>query len=442
VSRFETLSWPADPTVPGGRAERRSFRYRAFVPDPIADLELSIPSNVAASISAAERAIDALNRDPPRLASLEVLARRLLRSESVASSRIEGLVLSHRRLARAEADADAARDETARSVLGNVAAMGKAVALGSGAKALRLEDILAVHRTLMLATTTPQIAGVLRTRQNWIGGNAYNPGRADFVPPPPGRVRGLVDDLVAFMNRTDLPTVVQAAIVHAQFETIHPFADGNGRVGRALIHVILGRRGLAPRYVPPVSLVLAADAKAYVAGLTAYREGRPDDWIDLFAIAIGRAAAKASDLARRLAGLQTRWRERSGTPRRHSSAEALIVALPAHPILTVATGQTLLGRSKQAVNEAIAVLVESGVLRPITLARRNRAWEARELFDLIDDVERELATPDDEDPSRPSPRRRGLEMASRRRRGRAASRRSRRGRAPPPRPRTPPAREG
>ena len=91
-------------------------------------------------------------------------------------------------------------------------------------------------------------------------------------------------------------------------------------------------------------------------------------------------------------------------PRRHSSVEALIVVLPAHPIITVPTGQKLLGRSKQAVNEAIALLVESGVLRPLTLARRNRAWEAWGLFHLIDDVERELAAPDDTEPSRPSPR--------------------------------------
>ena len=406
MARYETRSWPADPSAPGGRAERRAFSYRAFVPDPIAGLELALPSSVAAAVSIAERAIDALNRDPPRLASLEVLARRLLRAESVASSRIEGLVLSQRRLARAEAEEPDARDETARSVLGNVVAMEHAVALGAGAKPLRLKDVLEIHRLLMLATTTPQIAGKLREHQNWIGGNAYNPGRADFVPPAPERVKDLMDDLVAFMNRTDLPPVVQAAIAHAQFETIHPFADGNGRVGRALIHVVLRRRGLAPRYVPPVSLVLAADAKAYVAGLTAFREDRAADWILLFAQAIERAAAKASELALRLAELQERWRERAGRPRRHSSAEALIVELPAHPFVTVATAQKFLGRSKQAVNEAIAVLADKGVLHPITLAKRNRAWEARELFDLINDVERELATPTDDEPSRPTPRQR------------------------------------
>jgi len=406
VTQYETRSWPADPSAPGGRAERRAFSYRAFVPDPIVELQLALPSKVAAAVSVAERSIDALNRDPPRLASLEVLARRLLRAESVASSRIEGLVLSQRRLARAEAEEPDARDETARSVLGNVVAMEHAVLVGAGARPLRLKDVLEIHRLLMLATTTPDIAGELRERQNWIGGNAFNPGRADFVPPAPERVPDLMDDLVAFMNRTDLPPVVQAAIAHAQFETIHPFADGNGRVGRALIHVVLRRRGLAPRHVPPVSLVLAADAKAYVAGLTAFREDRPADWILLFAQAIERAAAKASELALRLAELQEKWRERAGRPRRHSSAEALIVELPAHPIVTVATAQKFLGRSKQAVNEAIAALADKGVLHPITLAKRNRAWEARELFTLINDVERELATPtDDGEPSRPSPRR-------------------------------------
>jgi len=403
MARYETRSWPADPSAPGGRAERRAFRYRAFVPDPIADLQLALPSDVAAAVSAAERAADALNRDPPRLASLEVLARRLLRAESVASSRIEGLVLSQRRLARAEAEAAHARDETARSVLGNVRAMERAVALGAEAKPLRLEEVLEIHRVLMLATTMPQIAGQLRDLQNWIGGNAYNPGRADFVPPPPERVKGLMEDLVAFMNRTDLAPLVQAAIAHAQFETIHPFGDGNGRVGRALIHVVLRRRGLAPRYVPPVSLVLAADSRAYVGGLTAFREGRPGEWIRLFGQAIVRAAAKASELAQRLADLQERWRVRAGRPRRHSSAEALIVELPAHPIVTVATAQEFLGRSKQAVNAAVAALAGKGILYPITLAKRNRAWEARELFELINEVERELATPTDDEPTGPVP---------------------------------------
>lgn len=393
MPRLVQCTWPAEPNAPGGRRERQAFRYQAFVPDDIARLELALPAQVVAAVSRAERQVDLLNRDPPEMANLEVLARRLLRAEALASSRIEGLVLSQRRLAKAEAEGTETQDETARSVLGNVAAMEEAVVLGSTAQSLTTSDILSIHRTLMTATSTPQIAGKLRDRQNWIGGNVFNPGRADFVPPPPEYVRSLLKDLSTFINRDDVSPVVQAAIAHAQFETIHPFADGNGRVGRALIHVVLRRRALARCYVPPVSLVLAADAKRYIAGLTAFRNGQPAEWCAVFAEAVEAASAKAAELGERLVRLQDSWRERAGRPRRHSSAEALIKLLPAHPILTLSTATGILGRSKQAANEAIRLLATRGILHPTTLARRNRAWEARELFDLVNAVERELTIP-------------------------------------------------
>lgn len=393
MPRLVHLSWTSDPIATGPRRERQAFQYTAFIPDPVAELDLALPAPVAARVSEAERHVDALNRDPPAMASQEALARRLLRAESVASSRIEGLVLSQRRLAKAEAEGGETRDDTVRSVLGNVAAMAKAVELGAKERPLKTGDILAIHRILMESTSTPAIAGKLRQAQNWIGGNAFNPGRAEFVPPPPEYVPELVNDLSAFLNRTDLPAVVQAAVAHAQFETIHPFADGNGRVGRALIHVVLRRHGLSPRYVPPVSLVLAADAKRYIAGLTAFREGRAEEWYGAFAVALRIAAEKASELAVRLARLQETWRKRAGQPRRHSSAEALIQLLPAHPVLTLATATRILGRSKQAANEGIAPLAKSGILHPTTVARRNRAWEARELFAIVDGMERELALP-------------------------------------------------
>ena len=408
MPRLESRNWPADPGVPGPRRERQSLRYIAYVPDRIAQLDIRLSAAIAAVVSAAERTVDSLNRAPPVLPSLEVLARRLLRAESVASSRIEGLELSQRRLAEAETAGDDGRDETARSVLGNVAAMEEAVRLGHLAKPLRIADVLAIHRVLMLATTTPDIAGKLRDRQNWIGGNRFNPGQADFVPPPPEHVPDLMKDLAGFLNRSDMPALVQAAIAHAQFETIHPFADGNGRVGRALIHVVLRRRELAPQFVPPVSLVLAGDSRAYIAGLTAYRDGRIEDWCLAFARAAERAAAKASELGSRLASLQGAWRERAGRPRRHSSAEALIQLLPAHPIITLRSAAEILHRSRQAANEAIALLAQAGVLRATTIARRNRAWEAREVFDLVDAMERELATPADAiAPRRSAPRGRG-----------------------------------
>ena len=405
MARWVPKTWQANPDAPGGRAARRAFRYQAFVPDPIAELDLALPSAVVLAVSEAERAVQALNSDPPKLASLEALARRLLRAESVASSRIEGLQISQRRLARAEAEEADARDLTARSVLGNIAAMEQAIRLADQKRNLRVSDLLSIHRTLIEATNEPRGAGEVREAQNWIGGNPFNPHGADFVPPPPEELPVLLKDLCAFLAREDLPPVVQAAIAHAQFETIHPFGDGNGRVGRALVHVVLRRRGLAPNYVPPVSLVLAADARAYVAGLTAFREGHATAWCAFFAVAVRTAATKASALSQRLGALQAQWRARAGEPRRDSSAAALIDLLPAHPVLTVTVAAGLLSRSKQAANEALAALVEAGVVQSLTLARRNRAFEAPELLALVNAFEEELTLPEGESgPRRPAPR--------------------------------------
>jgi Fic family protein len=218
-------------------------------------------------------------------------------------------------------------------------------------------------------------------------------------------VKPLLADLVRFANRTDLPPAIQAAIVHAQFETIHPFSDGNGRVGRALIHVILRKRGLTPHYVPPVSLVLAADARSYVEGLTAYRAGKLEDWCGQFSRALNRAASKAVELDGRVRALQDSWRSRMGPLRSDASAEKLIQKLPAYPTITVSIAAELLGRSKQAANQAVIALAEARVLKATTLAKRNRAWEATELFDLINELERELAIPAGETrPVRAAPR--------------------------------------
>lgn len=389
MPRFEEATWEPNFGAFGGRKSRAAFRYQAYVPDPIAEWTPSLPGDVAAVVSEAERAIVRLALDLPPNLGLESVARRLLRTESVASSRIEGLILSHRRLAKAEAAGDDARDETARSILGNIAAMEQAVLLGASHDALRPDDVLALHRTLLEATATPHLAGEIRTQQNWIGGSGFSPRGAEFVPPPPRLVPDLMEDLCAFMARDDLPPVVQAAIAHAQFETIHPFADGNGRVGRALIHVILRRRGLTQNFLPPVSLVLAGNADAYVKGLTAFRAGETAEWCGMFAAATRAAAGLAKDLAGRIAALQAAWRERS-RPRRGSTTEALIDLLPAHPILSLATAQMLTGRSKQAANVALAALEEAGVLRQLSIGKRNRAWEAHEVFELANGFEQEL----------------------------------------------------
>jgi len=364
--------------------------YEAFVPDPIGRLEISLPGETALLVSLAESEIRSLNSGATT-GGLEAVGPLLLRAESVASSRIEGIELSHRNLARALFDPAAARG-TARAVAGNVRAMEAAIRLGAEDRPFAVADITDIHRTL-LTGVDDEIAGRVRTEQNWIGGRLNSPLDAEFVPPPAEEIPGLLRDLAAFVNREDLPAVVQAAIAHAQFETIHPFADGNGRVGRCLIHVVLRRRELAPRFVPPVSVVLATNAKAYVQGLTDFRRGELTAWCSSFAISCRSAASESERLAERIGELQADWRRRAGPPRRSSAADRIIDALPGQPILSVATAQQAVGGSAEAVRLALNALEERRVVRKITHGRYARAWAADELFEILNEYEHGLAMP-------------------------------------------------
>jgi Fic family protein len=235
--------------------------------------------------------------------------------------------------------------------------------------------------------------GRLRTEQNWIGGRLGNPSDAEFIPPPEDLVEPLLDDLFAFIARVDLPAVAQAAIVHAQFETIHPFVDGNGRVGRCLVHVVLRRRGVAPRFVPPVSIALAARPSAYIAGLVAFREGRVAEWVASFAEATDRAASAAVELADRITTLQADWRSRAGRPRAGSAADRLITLLPALPVLSAPTARAAIGISQQQTLAGLKGLAEAGVLRQISHGTYDRQYAAGELFNLVTEYEERIVAP-------------------------------------------------
>ncbi len=236
--------WPADPAAPPGG--QRGGAYEVFVPDPIAEREFTLDSEAVAAVAGATKALGHLNDTRPRLTSLAALARNLLRAESAASSRIEGVKISHKRLARAAyAQAGNRRgDDRAAEVLGNVEAMERAIELGASAEPLGVADIQDIHRTLLRFTDDREIAGVIRTTQSWIGGNDHHPIGAPYVGPPHEQVPELLDDLCHFIARADVAAVAQAAIAHAQFEHIHPFTDGNGRTGRS--HVARTSRPTPP----------------------------------------------------------------------------------------------------------------------------------------------------------------------------------------------------
>lgn len=382
--------WDADPSTLGGRRARRGFTYLAYVPEPIADTDPAVPASLVATLVEAEEACRALERAIQQKAlDLETLARQLLRAESVASSRIEGLIVSHRRLAKA-AFAGANGDFAAQSVLRNIEGMQYALRQATEAPILTQDTFAEIHHAMFIGTRDDRYAGVIRDRQNWIGGEASTPANADFIPPPASELAALLADLASFCDRTDLSPVVQAAIAHAQFETIHPFWDGNGRVGRALIHVILRRRNLVKFFVPPVSLVLAANADAYVKGLTSYRYADESDWYGLFTDALHQAAAESGAFAERVRQLQERWRDEAGRPRRGSATAKLIDTLPSYPVVNLRTALEITGASEAAVLRALDRLRRADVLRQTSVGRRNRAFECVGLFALMDDFERRL----------------------------------------------------
>jgi Fic family protein len=371
-------------------AQRRPSRFKAFIPASIADLELSLPSGLAAEMEAASTAVRTLNDSPPRLASLEGVARHLLRQESTASSRIEGLSLGHRRIALADFDLEGSSDQKAADIVGNIRAMVQALELGDSGEVITPKHIQGIHRTLLRFGGDEPIAGKWRTSQGWIGGSA--PTTATYVPPPHTEVVRLMDDLCAFINRTDVPVLMQAAVAHAQFENVHPFADGNGRVGRCLIHTVLRRRGLAPRFVPPVSVVIAGRRDAYFAGLGEYRDADEiDSWLAFFADATAAAAHKADALSLRIDELEQTWLAAfEPRPRANSTVRRVIGMLPAHPVLNVPIVQTELQVSDVAAGNALNELTKTGVIRPVNEKVRGRVWECPTMYELMTEFEQSL----------------------------------------------------
>jgi len=267
---------------------------------------------------------------------------------------------------------------TATEVLANIDAMSQAIQGVAPRDDLTVDQLLAFHRRLLTGTRLEARAGTIRTQQNWIGGSDYNPCSADFVPPPPEQVEALLDDLCAFCNGDDLPAVAQAAIAHAQFETIHPFVEGNGRTGRALIHLVLRRRGLAVRVLPPVSLILATWARDYVEGLAATRyrgaatsraaQDGLNLWVGRFAVACRRAVDDAASFETRVQAIERGWRDRVGRVRAQSATDLLLRALLGAPVVSVNSASELIGRSFPQTNEAIGRLVEAGALTQVRLA--------------------------------------------------------------------------
>jgi Fic family protein len=308
----------------GSREDRMLCEVEVALPPLIADVDLSIPSDLSSRAEGAVRAIATLDESHGHhLASLSTL---LLRAESVASSKIEHVEASLDDFARAIHGVRS--NPSANSMVASTRAIDDLVRSADGGGSIEVIALLAGHAVLMADDPAERAhAGRIREVQNWIGGSDHSPRGALYVPPPPGTVAGHLDDLAEFANRLDVSALVQAAVAHAQFESIHPFTDGNGRIGRALINTILRRRGVTRRTVVPLASALVARRDDYFDALGSFRGGDAAPIIELFARSASIAARESATTADRLAAMPGVWAEQAGHPRRGSAAARLLDGL-------------------------------------------------------------------------------------------------------------------
>lgn len=374
---YESRQWIRSGDELGSRAQLRQIKkeYLAAVPPLIAHASVDLEPEV---LTAADEASQVLARFDEEAGAMTVpLAAILLRTESAASSEVENLTAGAKQVALAEIGAS--RSDNARLVVANVRTMKAALRLSDN---LDEAAVIAMHGTL-LRETAPQHVGGWRTEQAWIGGGSLSPHQATYVAPHHDRVPRLMSDLIDFADRTDVPVLVQAAIAHAQFETIHPFPEGNGRTGRALIHAMLRRGGLTDNLTIPVSAGLLHDPKSYFDALGEYRAGD----VDAIVHAVARAAFAAVSNGRRLVQdireTRERWSEEVRV-RADSSAHRAMDFLLAQPVVTVRILADALHISDVAAGNAINRLSDAGVVTKAAGNARYRIWQAPDVILALD----------------------------------------------------------
>lgn len=380
-------SWPAIETEPrpwersGDEvASRRALRqargdYQAAVPPFIRDARAVLAPDVQALADDASRELTRFDTEAGIVAA--PFASILLRTESASSSEVEHLTSSAKQVALAEIGASGSGN--ARLVVANVRAMRAALELSDD---LSESSIIAMHETL-LGESQPTFVGRFRDQQVWIGGGHLSPHAASFVPPHHERVPALMADLVGFASRTDIPLLAHSAIAHAQFETIHPFPDGNGRTGRALLHSMLRHGGLTRNVTVPVSAGLLRETSRYFDALTEYRAGDPGAIVTVVSHAVFAAVQNGRALVSELRDVAERW-ESEIPSRRDSAGAKLPELLLRQPVVTARIVATELGVSEVAAQSAINRLVDGGALHQTNSGRRNRIWHAPEVLTALD----------------------------------------------------------
>jgi Fic family protein len=361
----------------------------AFVPDPLPPRRpvLDLPERRIALLRRAEQALARLDLAGDMVPALDWFLYAFVRKEAVISSQIEGTQASLVDLLAHEAGEERAPIADIEEITNYVAALSYARAELADPKGLPLSVRLLneAHRHLMRGSRGERKQpGELRRSQNWIGGS--RPGNAVFVPPPPGAVPGLLSDLERYFHDRDrLPPLIRAGLAHVQFETIHPYLDGNGRIGRLLIALLLEQWQVLRRPLLYLSLHFKRHRSEYYRRLDAVRtEGDWEGWIDFFLDGIEVIADEGVATIRSLFDIVDRDRARVvGDSSASLSAVRLFELLPRHPIVTVASAQALLAVTRPTAAQAVRVLLNVGVLTEATGRRRDRSFAYQAYIDVL-----------------------------------------------------------
>lgn len=349
--------------------------YEAAVPAHLARIHVSLAPEVLAMADDASRELTRFDSEIGAITA--PFASILLRTESASSSEVENLTSSAKQVALAEIGASGSGN--AKLVVANARAMVAALEL---ADHFGVDAIIAMQEAL-LGESAPHFAGQFRSQQVWIGGGSLSPHAAAFVPPHYERVPELMDDLVEFANRTDVPVLAHAALTHAQFETIHPFSDGNGRTGRALLHSMLRRGGITQNVTVPVSAGLLRDTHAYFDALTAFREGDAGAIVEAVSEAAFLAIRNGRGLVSDLGNVRASWKERV-VARTGSAAARLGNVLLRQPVVSAKVVAKELKVSEVAAQGAIDRFMTAGALVSTNNWKRNRIWHAPEVLEALD----------------------------------------------------------
>jgi Uncharacterized conserved protein len=361
------------------RRQRKTIvdKYNASLPCKIEKADFPVNSELQAEID--DALILAIRFDEMLKSKSYNIPAIMLRSESASSSQIENLTASAKNIAIAELDSKAPKNS--RIIADNISAMKTALSLDSE---ISLNLITEIHKTL-LCKTNAGIAGKIREQQVWVGGDNLSPGKATFVPPHSKHIKEYLTDWVTFSNRINLNPIILAAVSHAQFETIHPFIDGNGRTGRALMQRILKNNGIFKNSSLPISIGLLNKIDAYYSALNEFHNG---DYIPIvkeiskgivFAVQIG------SSMVAKIDDMMNTWKSNIKA-KESSSIWKLIDVLVENPVVDAKFVSENLNLSLKSAYNILQDAHNFGVLKPIGKVNQNMKFEATDITDLIDEV--------------------------------------------------------